>query len=235
VNGKTAKRHTWTADKLATLRNLYPHYTAEVVARVVGCSVSSVWARANREGIGKSAAFLASQQSGRIARGKQLPSMVANQFKPGQPAWNKGRPFDSGGRSHTTRFKPGRLPTQARNYVPIGTLRICCDGYLERKVNDTEPVPTRRWKAVHRLVWEAAHGPIPAGHIVVFKPGNKTVVEAEITADKLDCITKAENLRRNHPRNKSPELGRLVQLKGQITRQVNRIAREHKEQQGQTA
>jgi hypothetical protein len=90
-------------------------------------------------------------------------------------------------------------------------------------------VPTRRWKAVHRLVWEAANGPIPAGHIVVFKPGTKTVAEAEITADKLECITRTENLRRNHPRNKSPELGRLVQLKGAITRQVNRIAREHAE------
>ncbi len=38
--------------------------------------------------------------------------------------------------------------------------------------------------------------------------------------------SRAEIARRNHPMNKSLELARLVQLKGAITRQVNRIARE---------
>ena len=60
--------------------------------------------------------------------------------------------------------------------------------------------------------------------------GMKTAVEAEVTADRLECITRAENAHRNHPRNRDPELGRLVQLKGAITRQVNRIAREAQEQ-----
>jgi hypothetical protein len=83
-----------------------------------------------------------------------------------------------------------------------------------------------RWVPVARLVWEAAHGPVPPGHIVVFKsPALRTVVLEQITLDKLDCITRAEHARRNHPRNKHPELGRLIQLKGAITRQVNRIAK----------
>lgn len=82
---------------------------------------------------------------------------------------------------------------------------------------------------MHRLVWEAANGPVPAGHIVVFKPGMRTVVLEEITLDRVELITRAENARRNHPRSRDPELGRLVQLKGAITRQVNRIAREAQE------
>lgn len=231
------KRHIWTAANLATLRNLYPDFTADVVARVIGCSPTSVWSKAKREGLGKSATFLASQQSGRIARGKQLPSMVANQFKPGQPSWNKGSHYKAGGRSAETRFKKGQMTGAAQhNYKPVGSLRINGDGHLERKVtDDPHLVPTRRWTPVYRLVWEAAHGPVPKGHMVVFKAGQRTAVEAEITTDRLECITKAENARRNHPRNKSPELARLVQLKGQITRQVNRINREHKEEQGQTA
>ncbi|KYZ79032.1 hypothetical protein PTBPS01_03975 [Burkholderia pseudomallei] len=53
----------------------------------------------------------------------------------------------------------------------------------------------------------------------------------EITLDRVECISMAENARRNHPRSKSPELAKLVQLKGAITRQVNRIAREAKEQE----
>ncbi|MFD1839535.1 hypothetical protein [Paracidovorax cattleyae] len=70
---------------------------------------------------------------------------------------------------------------------------------------------------------------MPDGHICVFKPGQRTTVLEEITADRVECISRAENARRNHPRNKSPELAKLVQLKGAITRQVNRIAREAKE------
>lgn len=65
--------------------------------------------------------------------------------------------------------------------------------------------------------------------MVVFKRGMKTSVLEEITLDKLDCISRAENARRNHPRNRDPELGRLIQLKGAITRQVNRINREHQQ------
>ncbi|WP_237736750.1 hypothetical protein [Delftia acidovorans] len=60
----------------------------------------------------------------------------------------------------------------------------------------------------------------------MFRPGHRTTQEAAITADRLECISRAENARRNHPARKSPELAKLVQLKGAITRQVNRIAKE---------
>jgi hypothetical protein len=122
------------------------------------------------------------------------------------------------------------LPARRATTCRSDRLRVCSDGYLERKLTDDPAiVPARRWVAVHRIVWEAAHGPIPAGHIVCFKPGKKTAVLEEVTSDRLECITRAENARRNHPRNHSPELARLVQLKGAITRQVNRIAREAQE------
>ena len=54
----------------------------------------------------------------------------------------------------------------------------------------------------------------------------RTNVLEEITVDRLECISMAENAQRNHPRSRNPELARLVQLKGAITRQVNRIAKE---------
>ena len=80
------------------------------------------------------------------------------------------------------------------------------------------------------LVWMAAHGPVPAGHLVVFRPGCRTTVLADITLDKVECISMAEHARRNHPRSRSPELAKLVQLKGAITRQVNLIAQQHNQQ-----
>ncbi|MNL55223.1 hypothetical protein D3C87_1786150 [compost metagenome] len=100
---------------------------------------------------------------------------------------------------------------------------------LQVKINDLPGPNHVRWHPVHRVVWIAANGPVPDDHIVVFKPGMRTNVLEEITADRLECITRGENAERNHPRARSPELAKLVQLKGAITRQVNRIAREHEE------
>lgn len=230
----TTQRLQWTADRVATLRQLYPDYAADIVARVIGggCRVSAVHAKAKALGVKKSDAFKASDRSGRIQRGQQPPAMRATQFKPGQAPWNKGLSYVAGGRSAETRFKKGTPAEQAHNYLPIGSVRVTKDGYLERKVTDDPSLfPARRWVAVQRLVWEAVHGPVPKGHMVVFKPGMRTIVEADITIDRVECISRAENARRNHPAAKSPEYFKLVQLKGAITRQVQRINRETQEKE----
>ncbi|WP_343590133.1 HNH endonuclease signature motif containing protein [Paracidovorax wautersii] len=222
-----APRHRWTERELSLLRALYPDLKGETIARELRLSVGVVYRKANQLGLRKSAEFLASDRSARIRRGQQLPSMIASRFQKGMEPWNKGVKGLNHEGCRATQFKKGRPASEASNYVPIGSLRVCADGWLERKVTDDPSiVPARRWVAEHRLVWEAAHGPIPSGHIVVFRPGMKTVKAEEITADRLECITRADHVRRNHPRNKSPELARLVQLKGAITRQVNRINRE---------
>ena len=72
-------------------------------------------------------------------------------------------------------------------------------------------------------MWEQANGPTPPGHIIVFKPGSRTADPEQITLDRLECISRAENARRNHPRNVSPEFAKLAQLKGAINRQLNRM------------
>jgi hypothetical protein len=228
----------WTDAELATLRRLYPHHTAAHIGQQLGRAQGSVHAKAAALGLHKSAEFLASTRSGRIQRGRKDPRMQATQFKPGLTPWNKGKHFVSGGRSAQTRFKKGQMSGAAQhNYVPIGSYRISKDGYLERKVTDDPSLyPARRWVPVARLVWEQHHGPIPAGHIVIFRPGQFTNRLEQITPERLECITRAENARRNHPRNKHPEYARLVQIKGQITRQANRIAKEaHEAREAATA
>jgi len=221
-----APNRTWSAIDLAILQEHYANSITRDIATALGIEVRLVYAKANHLGLHKSAEFSASDKSGRILKGGKLSQQT--QFKPGLVPWNKGTHFTAGGRSSETRFKKGVMGGAAKhNYLPIGTLRISKDGYLERKTTDDPSIyPARRWVAVHRIVWEAAHGQIPYKHIVVFKRGQKTAIEADITPDRLECISRAEHARRNHPNSYSPELAKLVQLKGAITRQVNRIQKE---------
>ena len=221
--GINAPKRTWSEQELATLRALYPHQRTADIAERLGIDLQVVYRRASMLGLRKSEAFAASDKSGRIFKGGKLGQQT--QFVPGQKPWNTGTHYVAGGRSIETRFKKGEMSGAAqRNYVPIGTLRISKDGYLERKMTDDQSLyPARRWTFVHRLVWEQAHGQIPKGHMVVFRPGQFTNKVELLTADRLDCITRAENAHRNSVWRKDPELAKLYQLKGAITRQVNRI------------
>jgi len=223
--GVLSRRKYWTANEELVLCEMYADNTCAVIAQKLDRKPGSVYQAASRLGLKKSDAFKASDRSGRIQRGKQDPRMVASRFQKGMEPWNKGTHYVAGGRSAETRFKKGEMSGAAQhNYVPIGTLRISKDGYLERKMTDDQSlVPARRWTFVHRLIWEQAHGPIPKGHMVVFRPGQFTNKVELLTADRLDCITRAENAHRNSIWRKDPELAKLYQLKGAITRQVNRI------------
>jgi len=219
-------RHRWQPAEDALLRKLYPNMPTAKVAARLGLSITKVYSRAYALGVCKSPAFLVQQNTAMMHLGRKHPAVVAHQFQPGIVPWNKGRSYQAGGRSAATWFAKGSKPF---NYQPVGSYRITPDGILQRKISET-PGPTHlRWKAVARLVWEEAHGPVPRGSMVVFKPGMRTTVLEQITLDKLECITRGENARRNHPRSKHPELARLVAVKGAITRQVNRITREHNE------
>lgn len=227
---RTASRpRRWSAAEFELLRRNYADSRADDIARVLRRPLSAVYAKAKIIGLAKSAAFLASVQSGRIQRGRQSPRLIATQFQKGMTPWNKGRKGFTGTQPgcRATQFKPGQKP---HTWVPVGSYRVN-HGNLEVKVNDLPGRSDVRWHPVHRTIWEAAHGPVPKGCICVFRPGRHTRVLEEITLDRVEVITRAENARRNHPRARNPELGRLIQLKGAITRQVNRIAREAREQQ----
>ena len=229
--GILSPRQLWTDDEEAVLRDLYPDCTCNDIAALLGRRPGSIYQAGTRLGIQKSPKCWEQDYSGRVQRGNQSKSMIATQFKKGAKPWNTGTHFCAGGRSIETRFKKGQMSAGAlRRWVPVGSYRVNGDGYLDQKVTDLGLGP-RDWVAVHRLVWVKAHGAIPQSHVVTFKPGRRTTVLEQITIDALECINRAELARRNHPRSKSPELAALVQLKGAITRQVNRIAREQKELQ----
>lgn len=98
----------------------------------------------------------------------------SGRFEPGQEPPNKGKPMPYHPNSAATRFKPGTRQGRANQlYQPIGTERTSKDGYIERKVNDDLPMQ-RRWRAVHLISWEAIHGPVPEGHALKCRDGNRT-------------------------------------------------------------
>ena len=209
------------------IRINFPHFPTYLVAYVIGRTPSSVSQRAARLGLEKASDFW-TKPIAKLWVGGEHPNAVASRFKPGQVPRNKGvrRPGWAPGRMASTQFKKGRRPEESRNYQPVGTVRITRDGIAERKVSDdTNVYPAKRWVAVHRLVWEAAHGPVPAGHLVRFKEGMRTAEVALITLDRIEMISMAENMARNTIHNYPEEIVQAVRLRAVLKRTINRRAR----------
>lgn len=213
-----APRRAWSEFELAVMRMHYPQTIAADLAELFNRPVYTVYAKAKKLGLEKSPAFLASSASGRTGhddRGR------GGQFRPGLVPANKGRKFPGTGTATT--FKKGQVSV---NTMPIGSYRVNADGFVERKFAQVPGPYTRRWIPVHRDVWIAANGPIPAGHVIAFKPGKRTTNPEEISLEILECITYADNLRRNSFHNRGPEIAKIVQLRGAITRQINKRLKE---------
>ena len=111
--------------------------------------------------------------------------------------------------------------------LPIGSTKFDETGVLLQKVSNDPGNNSKRWRAVHELVWIRANGPVPAKHIVVFKPGMRSAVLEEITVDRVECISLAENMKRNTRHNLPPELNEVVQLRSVLTRQINKRMKNH--------
>lgn len=166
-----ARRTFFTAGEDAVLCAHFPHETTETTAARIGRSASAVHQRALRLKLRKAPAYLASAASGRIQSGERRG--VGTEFKPGQTPANKGVKYPKGwapGRMAETLFKPG-VPSW--RFQPIGSTRVVY-GYEYTKITDTPKVAwTRNWRQTHRLRWEAAHGPVPAGHALKCVDGNR--------------------------------------------------------------
>lgn len=225
----------WTPVEERRLRRMYPSRSTHEVAEKLGRTVATVYRKARDLGLRKSEKYLASPAACRLRRGDNIGAPF--RFKKGHVPANKGmrRPGWHSGRMRETQFKKGRPPETARNYLPIGSLRMSKDGYLERKVTDAHPVPARRWVGVHRLVWEAANGPVPGHHAVCFLPGLRTAIESEITLDRLELVHRRELMLRNTLHRFPEPIPQLIQLRGALRRQINKRTRRDQEHDGRSA
>jgi hypothetical protein len=212
---KTGKVHRWTPAEIAILRRRYPHEKTAKIAKDLRLPLVKVFAKARALGLDKTPEYLASPDACRLRR-ENHPG-VAYRFQKGHVPANKGlrRPGWGPGRMKETQFKKGQVGSK---FVPIGTLRVNSDGYIDRKIR-TDKKGSSNWRALHRILWEEARGPVPPGHIVVFKDGNKL----NCVLENLELITKADNARRNVMWKKMPkELAGLVALRAAVQRQINK-------------
>jgi len=142
---------------------------------------------------------------------KQIPSGRTGCFPKGQPAWNLGVKGYMG--ANATSFKKGQIPS---NYKPLGFERITPDGYIEIKIAERNPYTgfPERFRQKHVHVWETANGPVPKGHVVVFR----TVDKFNCDLENLMCVHRNELLLLNlhkywdKPEEVKPSILALVKL-----------------------
>lgn len=211
----------WTAEEDAVLRERYPHEPSKAIAAALGRSLSSVYVRAQCIGVQKSAEYVATTRW----RAGHVPASAGRPFKPGDRAWNKGQSYRNGSDTMRARYAAGYRPQTEK---PIGSLRLRTTRgltYLERKFSMTGTNQSQRWRTVHRLVWEAEHGPTPRGRVVVFRPGMHTVVADEITLERLELVTHAQLLERNSVLRYPAELRAAMRRRARLERAIRDVVR----------
>lgn len=204
------KRRNWTQAEIDYIDEHYPNVPTREIAEALGRPLKSVWHLAYQRKLKKRPEVIV--QMARDAMQRADHAGKRTQFRKGQAPWNKGKPFQPGGRAVETQFKAGH---RTHSWMPIGSERVA-DGYLQRKVTDTG-YPPRDWVPVHRLLWLEAGREIPPGHALRFKNGDKR----DIRLDNLELVSRGELMKRNSHHNYGPEVARLVQLRGALSRQIN--------------
>ncbi len=100
--------------------------------------------------------------------------------------------------SPDTEFFKGQIP---HNYKSIGTEILRADGYVWVKIADPN-----KWRQKHVLIWEAANGPKPDKHVVLFGDGNRQNFEL----DNLILVSQKQLVRLNQKH--------LIQNDAELTR-----------------
>lgn len=204
--------------EIRVVRARFPHRPTAEIARRLGRSEAAVRGLAQRLDLRKTEAYLASPAACRLRRGDEVGK--ATRFRKGHVPANKGlrRPGWCAGRMSETWFRKGDRP---HTWVPIGKDVVDPEGYRKRKVADDRSRPSRfNWKFVHILVWEAEHGPVPAGHAIAFKNGDRR----DIRRENLELVSRRELMRRNSIHRLPRALKSVIHLRGALVRRIRRAA-----------
>jgi DNA-binding CsgD family transcriptional regulator len=216
---RLGKRKFWSAEELQVVRELYADRPTSEIAEKLGRSVLSVYQAADKLGLRKTAEYMKTV-------GLQKGSQVGAEFRfpKGHVPANKGvrRPGWAAGRMTETQFRKGHRP---HTWKPVGTVLPDHEGYLRIKVKEHGPgehgwCPTV-WPLVHHLVWTEAHGPVPEGHAIGFRDGDRN----NCAIGNLECVSRGELAKRNAMWNRFPqELIDVILLNGALKRKLRRMS-----------
>lgn len=214
------RRHAWTKDQLALLRRQYPCCYTQKIAKALHLELDQVYRKAHQLGLRKSAAF----RRMRLAdEGRRLRRVgAAHRFQKGIVPANKGlrRPGWYSGRMRETQFKKGQFPVNKDpDFYVLGALRINTDGYIDMRVSFEHGA--KGWRGLHLILWEDAHGPMPKGHCLRFRDGDRL----NVCLENLMCIRRGENMLRNSIHNLPKPLVDTIQVLGQLKRRIRNAAR----------
>ncbi|NUW66919.1 HNH endonuclease signature motif containing protein [Vibrio coralliilyticus] len=159
----------------------------------------------------------------------RLPAAESGQFQKGHQPWCKGTKGVC--QPNAGSFTHGHKPS---NLKPIGHERVCTKtDCILVKVKEPNPYTSAstRYRYKHQVLWEAANGPIPKGHVIRFLDGNKRNFEL----DNLVCISKATNCAMNHPNLKVNEMPEAFRRTGLLIAELVLKTAEVKKQKKQTS
>jgi hypothetical protein len=190
---------------------LYADMPSKTLAEWLGRSESGISGLAHKLGVFKSPEYF-STNPGCYPRG-HVPA-------------NKGlrRPGYAPGRMAQTQFKRGERSGFAEdNWKSVGTIVADPEGFLRIKIAERvngKPIGWDKsiWPLLHHQVWERHHGPIPPGHKIAFKDGDRRNTAIE----NLEILTHAEMMARNTIHNLPRELKDVIHLTGKIKQVLRR-------------
>ena len=217
------KSRAWTEEEKALIRREYAGTETAKLAKRLKRPVGRVYWMADKLGIRKNHEFLSRQAKKKIPEG-----FLAGRYAAGHVPMNKGlrRSGWAPGRMAETQFKKGERRGQAaKNWVPVGSISVDTEHYWRVKVREAKPGEssgygnTKVWPLLNRWIWEQAHGPIPPGHKIVFKDGNRGHCDLK----NLAIISNAEMMARNSVHNLPHDLARVIQLTGALKRKLREL------------
>lgn len=142
-------------------------------------------------------------------------------FSKGHKPWNDGTKGKGVCKPNSGTFKKGNVPARVK---PLGHERICSkDDYVLIKVAEPNPYTGHktRYRHKHVVLWEAKHGPVPPGHIVTFRDGDKR----NFDDDNLVLVTRGQHglynknrINREFPPELVPIAKNIIDLKLNIAR-----------------
>lgn len=127
-----------------------------------------------------------------------------------------------------TQFKKGHV---SANLMQIGDFRLSKhEHHWYIKVSMTARPVQRRFIEWHKFIWMQANGDIPPKHVIRIKDWKRDEGPEASTLDRLECISMAENMRRNTIHNLPKTVVEAIQQRGRLNREINKQRRAHEEQ-----